>query len=368
VRVLGLMSGTSADGVDLVRVSFGGRPPELSWQFLDHRYRPYPSELRRRVRAAMRGEGGVRELALLHHDLGRFYAEAAQGLEVELAVVSGQTVWHEPPRATLQLGEAAYLAEALGVPVVADLRPSDLAAGGEGAPLVPYPDLLLFGEEGVRRAILNIGGIANVTYLPGRDAAGVIAFDTGPGNALIDEAAERLGLAMDEDGRLAREGQVFPSQVAYWLAHPYFDRPPPKSTGREVWRLEALPGARAIAGADLVATVTRFVAEGIARALSRFVIPKGLDEVWVAGGGAKNPVLMNHLAELLPVPVRTFKEATGLDASVREPLAFALLGYLRWLGLPNVLPQATGAARAAVAGKVALPSEEGVEWNSPAWS
>ncbi len=357
MRVLGLMSGTSADGVDLVRVELGGRPPEVRWRFLDHRYRPYPSELRRRVRSAIRGEMGVRELTLLHHDLGRFYAEAAEGLEADLVATSGQTVWHEPPRATLQIGESAYLAEALKVPVVADFRPADIAAGGEGAPLVPYADFLLFGEEGVRRAILNIGGIANVTYLPGRDAAGVIAFDTGPGNALIDEAAERLGLAMDEDGRFAREGEIFASQVAYWLAHPYFDRPPPKSTGREVWRLEALPGVRAIAGVDLVATVTRFVAEGIARALSRFVIRKGLDEVWVAGGGAKNPVLMAHLAELLPVPVRTFKEATGLDASVREPLAVALLGYLRWLGMPNVLPQATGARRAAVAGKVLLPSE-----------
>jgi len=357
VRVLGLMSGTSADGVDLVRVDLGGRPPEVRWRFLDHRYRPYPSELRRRVRSAIRGEMGVRELTLLHHDLGRFYAGAAEGLEADLVAASGQTVWHEPPRATLQIGEAAYLAEALKVPVVADFRPADVAAGGEGAPLVPYADFLLFGEEGVRRAILNIGGIANVTYLPGRDAAGVIAFDTGPGNALIDEAAERLGLAMDEDGRFAREGEIFASQVAYWLAHPYFDRPPPKSTGREVWRLEALPGVRAIAGVDLVATVTRFVAEAIARALLRFVVPRGLDELWVAGGGAKNPVLMAHLAELLPVPVRTFKEATGLDASVREPLAVALLGYLRWLGAPNVLPRATGARRAAVAGKVLLPSE-----------
>jgi len=360
VRVLGLMSGTSADGVDLVLVDLEGRPPEVGWVFVSHRYRPYPTELRERVLRAMRGEIPLAELARLHHDLGHFFAEAAAGLEAELAVLSGQTVWHEPPRTTFQIGEAAYLTEALGVPVVADLRPSDLAAGGEGAPLVPYADLLLFGEEGVRRAILNIGGIANVTYLPGRDPEGVLAFDTGPGNALIDEAAGRLGLAMDKDGALARKGQVLASQVAYWLAHPYFDRPPPKSTGRELWRLSELPGVQALSGADLLATVTRFVAEGIARALSRYVLPLGLDELWVAGGGAKNPVLMGHLRELLGLPLRTFEEATGLDASVREPLAFALLGYLRWLGLANVLPQTTGARRAAVAGKVLLPSEEGV--------
>jgi len=360
VRVLGLMSGTSADGVDLALAAFAGRPLEVEWSFLDHRHHPYPSELRKRVLEAMRGHLSVPEVARLHHDLGRFFAEAARGVDAELAVLAGQTVWHEPPRTTFQLGEGAYLAEALGAPVVADLRPSDLAAGGEGAPLVPYADLLLFGEEGVRRAILNIGGIANVTYLPGRDPAGVVAFDTGPGNALIDEAAARMGLTMDEDGRLARRGRVLQSQVAYWLAHPYFDRPPPKSTGREVWRLSALPGVEALSGADLVATVTRFVAEGIARALERHLLPLGLDEVWVAGGGAKNPVLLGHLKELLEVPVIAFPEATGLDASVREPLAFALLGYLRWLGLPNVLPQTTGAKRPAVMGKVLLPSEEGV--------
>ena len=358
MRVLGLMSGTSADGVDLVLAELRGRPPKVGYRVLEHRYRPYPKDLRRRVLSAMRGELMTRELTRLHHDLGRFFAESARGMEAELAVLSGQTVWHEPPFATLQLGEGAYLAEELGAPVVADLRPSDLAAGGEGAPLVPYADLLLFGEEGVRRGILNIGGIANITYLPGKDPGGVLAFDTGPGNALIDEAAERLGQNMDKDGKLAQKGEVIASQVAYWLAHPYFEKPPPKSTGREVWRLRALPGALAIPGADLVATVTRFVAESIARSLSRFVLPKGLDELWVAGGGAKNPVLMAHLAELLPVPVRRFKEATGLDDSVREPLAFALLGYLRWLGHKNVLPQTTGARRAAVAGKVILPSEE----------
>ncbi len=360
MRVLGLMSGTSADGVDLVLAGFEGRPPELGSRFLDHRHRPYPDALRARVRAAQRGEAATPELARLHHDLGRFYAEAAEGLEADLAVVSGQTVWHEPPRATLQLGEAAYLAEALGVPVVADLRPSDLAAGGEGAPLVPYADHLLFAEAAVRRALLNIGGIANVTYLPGRDPAGVVAFDTGPGNALIDEAAERMGRRMDTDGALARSGRVFASQVAFWLADPYLHRPPPKSTGRELWRLANLPGAFALPGPDLVATVTRFVAESIAEAIGRFLVPRGLDEVWVAGGGAKNPVLMEHLHELLPAPVRTFEEATGLDAAVREPLAFALLGYLRWLGAPNVLPQTTGARRAAVAGKVLLPSEGGI--------
>ena len=361
MRVAGIMSGTSADGADLVVAEISGRPPRLEWKLAEHRHHRYPAPLRARVLAAIRGEGTSRELALLHHEIGRFYARLARGVEVELAAVSGQTVWHEPPKATYQLGEAAYLAEELGVPVVADFRPSDLAAGGEGAPLVPYADLLLFGEEGVRRAILNIGGIANVTYLPGRDPEAVIAFDTGPGNALLDEAAGLLGYSMDEDGRIARAGRVFSSQVAYWLAHPYFDREPPKSTGRETWRLTNLPGVRVLKGPDLLATLTRFVAESIARSLERFVVPHGLDEVWVAGGGAKNPVLMKHLNELLPVPVMGFEEATGMDPSVREPLAVAVLGYLRWLGLPNVLPQGTGARRAAVGGKVLLPSAEGLE-------
>lgn len=241
--VLGVMSGTSADGADLALVRLEGRPPRLRWELLERRSAPYPEGLFARVRQAQQDRVlGPRDLAWLHHDLGRFYAEAAAPFRgrAELAALAGQTVWHEPPGVTWQLGEPSWLAEALGVPVVHDFRPADLAAGGEGAPLVPYPDLLLYGEEGVRRSVHNLGGISNLTYLPGRDPAGVLAFDTGPGNCLIDEAAARMGERYDAGGRIAAEGRVDEALVEVWFNHAYLRRPRPsrpgaKSGGSSAW-------------------------------------------------------------------------------------------------------------------------------------
>ncbi len=355
------MSGTSADGVDLVLVRLEGRPPELEYEVLEHRHQPYPEGLGSRVlMAGQNRSSDTRELAILHADLGRFYARAAEPFRgrADLAALAGQTVWHEPPHVTWQLGEASWLAEALGVPVVHDFRPADLAVGGQGAPLVPYPDLLVYGEEGVRRSIHNIGGISNLTYLPGRDPDGVVAFDTGPGNCLIDEAAALMGEAYDPEGRIAASGRVDEELLEIWLNHAYLRTPPPKSTGREVWKLERLAFVRRLHGADLLATVTAFTARTIVAAYRDFVLPLGLDEVWVAGGGARNQTLIKAIRSGLPVPVRTFDEV-GRDPLVREALAFAVLGYLRFLGLPNVLPQTTGASKAAVAGRVTLPAVEG---------
>lgn len=357
MKVLGLMSGTSVDGVNLVLAELGGRPPKLEWQVLAHKEARFPLELRARLIAALKSQTPTRDLALLHHELGRFYAEAAQEFKgpAELAATHGQTVWHEPPLVTFQIGEPAYLAEALQVPVVSDFRPSDLALGGEAAPLVPYPDLLLYGETGVSRAIHNIGGISNLTYLPrGLDPAAVLAFDTGPGNVLLDEVAGRLGLTHDAGGKLAASGVSDTALVERWLEHPYFSRKPPKSTGREVWNLEAFDEDATLPPQNLLATMTEFTARSIAQAYERFVLPLGLDEVWVAGGGAYNATLMDQLRAALPVPVYTFEEL-GYDSKVREALAFAVLGYLRHLGLPNVLRQVTGASKNAIAGKITLP-------------
>ena len=358
MKVLGLMSGTSADGVDLVLAELDGRPPTLTSRVLEHRYRPFPEGLATRVRLAQQNrEGAPRQLGMLHADLGRFFAESAAPFRgrAELAALAGQTVWHEPPYLTWQLGEPSWLAEALGVAVVHDFRPADLAAGGQGAPLVPYPDLLVYGEEGVRRSIHNIGGISNLSYLPGRDPAGVVAFDTGPGNCLIDEAAALLGEEYDPEGSIAASGTVDETLLETWSNHAYLRQAPPKSTGREVWRLDRLAFVERLKGADLLATVTAFTARTIVDAYRNFVLPLGLDEVWVAGGGAKNKTLMSEIRAGLPLPVLTFDEA-GRDPMVREALAFAVLGYLRYLELPNVLPQTTGAARAALAGRVSLPA------------
>ncbi|RIH92550.1 anhydro-N-acetylmuramic acid kinase [Meiothermus granaticius] len=358
MRVLGLMSGTSVDGVDLVLAELEGRPPQLQWQVLAHRETRFPLELRTRLIAALKNQAGAREIALLHHELGRFYAEAAREFkgQAELVASHGQTLWHEPPLTTLQIGEAAYLAETLDAPVVCDFRPSDLALGGEAAPLVPYPDLLLYGEPGLNRAIHNLGGISNLTYLPGSlEPAEVLAFDTGPGNALLDEAAARLGLTHDAGGRIAASGRSDTARVERWLTHPYFTRKPPKSTGREVWNLEAFDEDAALPPQHLLATLTEFTAQSIRQAYEHFVLPLGLDEVWVAGGGAYNTTLMDQLRAALPVPVYTFEER-GYDSKVREALAFAVLGYLRYLELPNVLHQVTGARKDAIAGKLLLPA------------
>ncbi|GEM83470.1 anhydro-N-acetylmuramic acid kinase [Meiothermus hypogaeus] len=358
MRVLGLMSGTSVDAVDLLLAELDGRPPKLRWHVLEHKEVRFPPDLRAQIIRTLKSQATTREVALLHHALGRFYAEAAAPFKGRVGLVAshGQTVWHEPPQATLQIGEPAYLAEALEVPVVSDFRPSDMALGGEAAPFVPYPDLLLYGEKGVSRAIHNIGGISNLTYLPADlNPEKVLAFDTGPGNALLDEAAGRLGLQQDTGGTIAASGKADPVLVERWLTHPYFGRKPPKSTGREVWNLETLDEDAALPPANLLATLTEFTARSIAMAYQNFVLPHGLDEIWVAGGGAYNATLMQHLRTLLPVPVYTFEEK-GLDSKHREALCFAILGYLRYLELPNILKQTTGAQRDAIAGKITLPS------------
>lgn len=375
-RVLGLMSGTSADGIDAALLELpgfpalgGGQRPELEGaaprgRVVAHIYTPYPDDLRAAVLRAARGEAHTAELAQLHFGLGEALAAAARPLaaEADLVASHGQTVQHLPvpvrgPRATLQLGEASVIAEATGRDVISDFRPADLAAGGEAAPLVPFADHALFAERGVRRALQNLGGIANLTYLPGPSAAEVLAFDSGPAGALIDEAAERLGQRFDEGGRLAAGGRVDEARLTAWLRDPYLARLPPKSTGREHWHLGALPGADALSPHDLAATVTAFSARTVAEAYSRFVLPRGLDEVLLAGGGARNPVFVAHLKRALPgVPVLTFADkgwdALGFSDATREAAAFALLGYYAAQGWPNTLPHTTGARRAVIAGKL----------------
>lgn len=372
------MSGTSADGIDAVllelpgwpKVGEGGGPPALTGsaprgRVLGHTFTPYADDVRAHVVRAMRDDLRTSELAQLNVVLGEEFARAASPLSADADLVAshGQTVYHIPAvdeargwhtRATLQLGEAAVIASRLGKLVVADFRPSDLALGGQAAPLVPFADRVLYAEDGVRRSLHNLGGISNLTYLPGLAEDGVLAFDTGPANCLIDEVAERTGRRFDDGGRLAASGAVHEDLLRSWLRDPYFDAPPPKSTGRESWHLARL-NAPDLSAADFAATVTAFTAHSVARAYERFVVPLGLDEIVVAGGGARNPVLMDALKDLLsPLPTLTFEER-GWNSSVREAAAFAVLGYFAAQGWPNVLARTTGARAAAVAGKITRP-------------
>ncbi|WP_288434774.1 anhydro-N-acetylmuramic acid kinase [uncultured Deinococcus sp.] len=377
-RILGLMSGTSADGIDAALLELEGWPalgsglpfPALSpgtprGRVVAHTFTSFAPGLREKVLRAMRAGADTADLTQLHWQLGEALADAAAPLagDADLIASHGQTVQHHPRpdpargwarAATLQLGEAALIAERTGRPVVADFRPADLAAGGVGAPLVPFADWALYAEAGRHRVLLNVGGIANLTSLPGLDAQAVVAFDTGPGNCLMDEVAARVGQSCDEDGRLAAAGTPDAATLARWLAHPELRAAPPRATGREVWSLVQL-GDGGLSVPDLAATATRFTAQTVAAAL-RFV-PGTPGELVVAGGGARNPVLMRELAlALSPLPLRTFADlgwaARGFTDATREAAAFAFLGYAHAQGWANTLPQTTGARRAVSAGKL----------------
>lgn len=371
--VMGLMSGTSADGVDAVLARIEGRFPGLRVRLLFHHFRPYPSDLRERVFRASCPEGGITaEVAQLNFEIGRFFGEVARetmeraGIRPDLIASHGQTLCHvprpDPDRgwrtpSTLQVGEGSVIAEITGVPVVSDFRTADMAAGGQGAPLVPFADFVLYRHPEKSRSIHNLGGISNLTYLPrGKSLEAVIAFDTGPGNMLIDGAARRFfGLDRDPEGKLAARGRVHEDRVQRLLAHPYFRLPPPKSTGREDFGWALLDLLEGLSGEDALATVTAFTARSIVDAYRRFILPHGLDEVIVGGGGARNRTLMRWIREgLAPVPVYTFEEM-GWNSKAREALAFCILGYQTFHGEPSNVPQATGARHPAVLGKLSYP-------------
>lgn len=379
LNVLGIMSGTSMDGADAVLARLELKSGALVWEVMDRESLPYPAEMRRRLHASLKPEtSDVLTLTELHAEVGELYAGLAAAVaargRVDLVALSGQTVYHiprvEPERgwsrkATLQIGEAALTLERLGVPVVCDFRQGDFAAGGEGAPMVSFGDSKLFPKPGVNRSVHNLGGISNLTLLPAdQDPAGVVAFDTGPANCLIDEACERLlGVSYDEDGRIAASGSVDRELLDRLMSHPYLALPAPKTTGREVFTLDVILAetnagelAAALAPRDLVATLTAYTAESIARAY-RELLPVTVDEVLVAGGGALNPTLLAALQALMPAPV-TRLDSLGVDACGREALAFAVMAYYAVHARTNTLPGATGARHAVVAGKLLRPPAE----------
>jgi anhydro-N-acetylmuramic acid kinase len=373
--VLGVMSGTSLDGIDAVLVRLEQTRDKLNWQVLDRETLAYKAELRERLLQAIKPESSnIALITQLHAEVGVAYANVVLQVQarnkIDLIALSGQTVYHIPHLdeargwhtiSTLQLGEAAIVAERCQTTVISDFRQSDMAAGGQGAPMVAFGDFKLFTEKGRARAIHNLGGISNLTYLPkSGNADEVFAFDTGPANCLIDEAVQRYcGLEYDKDGKLAASGRVDTDVLATLMNHPYFKQPLPKTTGRETFtrsELEKTVELERSSPRDLVATLTAFTAESIAQSYRDFVLLKGLDEILVAGGGALNLVLMTMLRERLHLSaknlsLKTFEEA-GWHSKDREALAFATMAYFAYYGLPNTLPSATGAKHATVAGKV----------------
>ena len=375
------MSGTSLDGVDaaLLEVTeeeVGARPfPRIRWQLRAFLTVPFTAEQRDRILASM-AIGGPRELARLHTELGEWFSEAAlallQGAGVDPSDVSvvgshGQTLWHDPPGPggrgrSLQLGCAATLAERTGIGVVSDFRARDLAAGGHGAPLVPWADALLFRSDTGSRVIQNLGGMGNVTWLPGpHDTSSVLAFDTGPGVALLNAAtslATAGALFYDVDGGLARKGVVVPDLLEELLSHPFFRQAPPRSTGRETFGppmveegiswlrenkgLNLERGSPEEGWPDLLATLTALTARSVGDACRTWLVPRGVDEVFVTGGGARNPALWDALAqELEPIPIRSGSDL-GMDPDAREAAAFALLAWAHVRGIPANVPEATG--------------------------
>jgi len=389
--VAGVMSGTSADGVDVAvcRVASAlakrGTPRV---KLLKHVGVAYPKDVRAAVLSAMDADAiSVAELARLNWRLGEVYADAVEkaqksvGMKVTLVGCHGQTVYHQGAtdrylgkalRATWQMGETAVIAERLRVPVIGDFRPADVAAGGQGAPLVPMLDYCMFRSAKVSRVLLNLGGIGNLTAIPaGADVDGVMAFDTGPGNMVIDACMRRLyEREFDKGGVVARSGDVLREVVETILKEGYFSAVPPKSCGREqfgdafVSRFMAMcrkAGGREDRDEDVVATATALTAASVVDAYRRFVwghvgqaAPLSPVEFVVAGGGTKNDVLVGMLRdglEPLKMKVRMMEEL-GIPAQAKEAVAFALMAWLSWNGWAGNVPAATGARRAVVLGKV----------------
>jgi len=378
--VVGLMSGTSADGVTAAVSEITGTGVDAEVRLITYRTYPYHAAVRERLfRLFEDGASGLSEASELNMLVGHLFADAVNGIigeagldpgEIDLIGSHGQTVWHQPTlkeaaghlyRSTTQIGEPAVVAARTGLPVVADFRKADIAAGGEGAPLTPYLDYVLHRSPTEHRVLQNIGGIANLTYLPaGCGVRDVVAFDTGPGNMIIDAAAGRYaGLSHDVDGAMASSGEPNKALLDELLTHPYYGRKPPKSTGREVFgeqyasEVFSRADAHGLSPVDVVATVTELTVESIARAYECH-LPGPVDEVYVSGGGSRNPCLVEGLRRRLRAPIYDYSRL-GYPSEAKEALLMALLANEHVMGTPCNLPAATGAGRRVVLGSLTLP-------------
>ena len=356
MRVIGLISGTSFDAIEAAAVDFELAGDVLEARLVATSSRPYESQLRSRIAAALPpAQTTLAEVCELDTLIGQAFAEAAATLELdspaELVCSHGQTVFHwvEGTRAlgTLQLGQPAWIAERLGVPVVSDVRIRDIAVGGQGAPLASVLDVLLLGDSDRPCAALNLGGIANVTVIrPGEEP---FAYDTGPANALLDLAMARdgAGETFDRDGARARRGRVDAALLERLLSEPYYRLEPPKTTGKELFHAEYLADVR-LPLDDLLATLVALTVETLARELERW----GVERVVASGGGARNPAIMEGLRMRLPGVAFSIFDELGVPAESKEAVVFALIGFLTAHGISGAIPSCTGAARAAVLGTI----------------
>lgn len=386
MRVCGLMSGTSLDGLDIAIVDFSYEQSTLQHALIGFTTKPYDEALRKKLHALMDPRTSVQEVSSMNMYLGELFAtyviEALEVLEIPIDTVDvisshGQTIWHEPsvdeadvyarPN-TLQIGDIAVIAERTGRTVIGDFRTRDMAVGGQGAPLVPYADKLLF-QSTTGRVLVNIGGIANLTVLPPiHSTESIIAYDTGPGNMIIDACILKHSngqVTFDENGEIARSGTVQNAWLNDLLQHSYFKAPIPKSTGRELFGEAYVKefwyegDAYNATSADKIATATMFTASSITAEILKYRDTHDVQEVTVSGGGAHNSTLMAMIQQLLPSDIRLITSAeAGINTDAKEAFVFALLGYLGIQKKTNSLPEATGARKETIMGKIAWGSSK----------
>lgn len=383
--VIGLMSGTSLDGVDAAVVRLEGKGLDTKAELVGYTTVTYDDKQREKLKELCSIEhSDVAKVCGMNFYIADIFAEAAElaasnaGLsmdDIDLISSHGQTVWHIPKadeqdwslvRSTLQIGDISVIAKRTGKPVVGDYRTADMAVGGQGAPLVPYADFILFRDAKKGRILQNVGGIGNCAAIPaGGSPEQIIAFDTGPGNMLIDQAVYTLSggaKSYDAGGEWASRGKSDEAVVAEMMADPYFAMQPPKTTGRELfgkayarhWTLQMQ--SKGLHDADIVATFTAFTAHSIAQSYREYVFPAvPTEEVIVSGGGAHNRTLLKMLADLLPGQTVTTSDALGISSDAKEAVAFAVFANNFMFGIPNNMPSATGAAVPTIMGKLALP-------------
>jgi anhydro-N-acetylmuramic acid kinase len=352
MRVAGIMSGTSLDGIDVAVIDIH----KSRIKTVAHNSTPYPADVRQAILAA----STPADISQLNFQLGELYAQAVRKVGVDLKTIEligchGQTIYHQgkKPANTLQIGESAVIAERLGIPVINDFRVRDIAAGGQGAPLVPFVDYLLFTHKKRTRIALNIGGIANITHLPANgEPEQVIAFDTGPGNMVIDALVSTYTKGkqlFDKEGKIAAKGHVDRKLLDKLLADAYYNQKPPKSAGREQYGAAFIASLPKLKLPDLIATATALTATTIAMGVHLVGTP---DEIIASGGGIHNRQLMGNLAALLPDVKISLSNDYGIDADAKEAIAFAMLAYQTYKARAGNLPSATGAKRPVILGKL----------------